>query len=193
VSWDGPVLNINTHSGERMSICFTPERVVGAGYDVHSRRSPFGRHYKPFMGDRYDPLAFFVGAPEDVVVLAREKPLQYLLDDFNGIVKPFVTAAFWSEGDWLTAAEPWPLVLEHGAHVLRIQLMEPETALAEWQENYGFSDAQVSLPKALFDRRIAKPTGRVALNDAERRMLTADGVAGLDYTRELLAAIGVDF
>jgi hypothetical protein len=191
LSWDGSNFNINTGSGEHLSVSFTPERVVGAAYDIHSPRYPFRTHYRPFGGDHYDPLAYVAGAPAAVVALAQAKPLRYLMDELQGVLQPIVTAAFWSEGELLAAAEPWPQVVEHGAHVLRIELLEPDAALPEWENEFGFSEAQVRLLASLFQRRLAAPDGQIWLTAEERRLLTAEGEAGVDESRALLAAVGI--
>jgi hypothetical protein len=189
--WDRSNYIYDTQSGGRVCIHFGPTRLVGALYEHESRRSPFGEGFVPFTGERYDPMAFFAGAPAEVIATAREQPLQYLLDDIDGVVQPWVTAAFWSEGDMLTAAEPWPNVLKHGGDMLHEHLLEPHEAYLEFQDGYEFTDEQIALVQSVFERRMAARSLPLHLTDADRRIFTAEGTGGLEESRRSLAAVGI--
>jgi hypothetical protein len=186
--WDGVNYTLNDVSGARGTVTFTPERVVAAFRDEHS----LARAAPPLQGTgRYAAEYYFAGAPEAVVALAREEALQYLFDTYQGVDQPVVTAAFWSEGATLRAIEPWPAVVEHGAHLLRIQLLPTDEAVSAWEEDYELSRAQVTLLRTIFERRMATPDGVVALTPRDHRALAAAGEDGLEESRALLAAIGI--
>ena len=38
---------------------------------------------------------FFQGAPSEVLQVANQETLQFLLDEVDGTIRPFITAAFW--------------------------------------------------------------------------------------------------
>jgi hypothetical protein len=186
--WDGLNYSLNDVSGARGTVTFTPERVVAAFRDEHhlSRAAP------PLQGiGRYAAEYYFAGAPDAAVALAREEALQYLFDTYRGVDQPVATAAFWSEGETLRAIEPWAAVVEHGAHLLRIQLLPADEAVSAWEEDYELSAAQVALLRAIFERRMATPDGIVALTPQERRALAAVGEEGIEESRALLAAVGI--
>ena len=186
--WDGFNYSLNDVSGARGTVTFTLERVVAAFRDEHS----LSRAAPPLRGTgRYAAEYYFAGAPEAAVALAREEALQYLFDTYRGVDQPVVTAAFWSEGATLRAIEPWPAVVEHGAHLLRIQLLAPDEAVSAWEEEYELSTAHVALLRTLYERRMATPDGIVAMTSQECQALAAAGEDGIEESRALLAAVGI--
>jgi hypothetical protein len=116
--------------------------------------------------------------------------LQYLLDDYEGSVQPIITAACWTDGDTLTAREPWQTVRAHADHRLTFLTLPMEEAIAAWIEEYEFSEKQAGLLRDLFTRRIATMPP-ILVNEQEHRALTAYGDTGLAESRGLLAAIGI--
>lgn len=129
--------------------------------------------------------------PPNLRALADQEALEYLYDEYGGVTMPIITAAFWSAGQYVTAAEPWPEVLRHGAHLIRIEAMETEAAISEWQAEYAWSEAEIRLMRALFNRKMATPTTPIMLEDWEHEALVANGSIGIEKSRELLASIGI--
>ncbi len=128
--WDGATYLLNNGSGDRAALTFTPTHVGAAFFDLHSVRSPFrDAPHLPFSQE-YHTEDYFVGAPATVQALAQRETLLYLFDDYQGQAQPLITAACWSEAEILTAREPWPEVRAHGAHLIDIQNMPPEVAIA---------------------------------------------------------------
>lgn len=50
-----------------------------------------------------------------------------------------IATAFWSAGEYLTAAFPWSDVFRNGAHIVRVELLPDSAALKDWQERYQAS------------------------------------------------------
>jgi hypothetical protein len=185
VSWDGPNYNRQDSQGTRGTVTFADYGLVGAFRDDNSPRCPWRGT------EDYDSQYFLKGMPEHLRSLAQEEALQYLYDEYKNIHGPIITAAFWSQNDSITAAEPWSDVLDHGAHILHMEFMEAEAALLECTHQYGFPDGQTSLLWSLFNRRITSPTQRVTFNDDDLHILTMQGNEGLTESLELLGAIGI--
>jgi hypothetical protein len=133
----------------------------------------------------------FNGISNELWTLANKEALQYVLDHYDRQVLPIITTAFWSEGERLTAAEPWNQVMEHGAHLIKFQLSSIETVIIGWQVNYELTPAQVDLMRKLFDLKIATPGHTIFLSKQELAILKSRGDKGLKECRELLAAIGI--
>jgi hypothetical protein len=136
--------------------------LLGAFYSLHSERSPIRGQ------GGYDPERFFrgAGAPHRA---AAELALQYLSLHDEGQAAPWVTAAFWDEGERLAAADPWDVVREDGgANLLDTELIEDEeAAFAAWQENYQMSPAQVGFARSLCARKLARPEAAIELTPAD--------------------------
>ena len=146
LSWDGPNYSRQDSQGTYGTITFAEDGLVGVFRDEHSPRAP--RHSEA----EYDLAQRLSGMPSDLVALAEREALQYVFDEYQGQVGPIITAAFWSTGDDVTAAEPWPTVVEHGAHLVRIEAMETEAAIVEWQQEYEWDAAEVTLLRSFFSR-----------------------------------------
>jgi hypothetical protein len=186
--WDGRNYTVNDVASARGTITFAEDCMVAAFRDERSRH----RAAPPRRGaGQYAAEYYFQGAPAEVLMLARNEALQYLFDDWQGGAEPVITAAFWSEGPMLTATEPWTAVLEHGAHLLQLQLLPPERGIPAWEQAYELSPEQRVLLGHLSERRLAQPDGVVAMTPAECQALTAVGDAGIEESRELLAAVGI--
>jgi hypothetical protein len=184
LSWDGPNYNRQDSMGTRGTITFLENLVVGVFRDDNSPRAPW-RSKKPL-----NLQEFLWGMPEDLLTIAHGQTLKYVVDEYEGVVGPIITSAFWSKGEYLTAVEPWSEVVTHGAHLIRIEVMETDVAIAEWQSQYELSTHQVDVIHSLFQRRISTPNWHVALRDNELRALTVGGIEGLTASLELLAGIG---
>ena len=114
----------------------------------------------------------------------------------DGISIPCITAAFWDEGEYLTAAAPWDLVLAEGARLVRIELIEDiGEALAEWQEGYQMTNEQLTLARSLFNRKMTQPEAPIELTAAEVEWLRSTSEEpnekGITACRDKLKAIGI--
>jgi len=189
--WDGVNYLFNRGNGDRATLTFTPEYVVAAFFDLHSERSPWRESPRFPFGSAYHAEDYFIDAPSAAQTIAQQETLQYLFDDINDQIQPTITAAFWSDGDAITAREPWAKVVEHGAHMIAHQTLPLEDAIAEWTQEYGLVKDQITLLRTLFTRWIASASP-IVITAEERKILTAQGDAGLAEARKLLAIVGIE-
>jgi hypothetical protein len=185
LSWDGPNYNRQDSQGTRGTITFVEDRVVGAFRDDASPRAPWN------TSQEYSPASRLRGMPPDLMALAERETLHYLVEEWKGIQSPIITAAFWSDGEQVTAAEPYAAVVAHGAHLVRIEMMKPEQAFAEWQAASEWSAVETELLRRLYERRMATMGTLMVLQADEYEQLVARGQDGFREVRELLAAIGI--
>jgi hypothetical protein len=158
--WKGQNYSINGH-GLYGTLTFEGKSLVGIFFDPHSERSPYQ------CPDTYDLNRFFRGMSRYHRSLAEREALQHieLFDETN---IPCITTAFWDAGDYLTAADPWEVVLAEGARLVEIELIEDlDVALAARQESYQMTPEQVALARSLFQRKMAQPATPIALTPAE--------------------------
>jgi hypothetical protein len=188
--WDGNHYLLNDGSGDRAAITFGENYVVAAFFDLHSERSPWRDLPRFPFGSTYRAEDYFVGAPGPVWAIAQCETLQYLLDDYEGSVQPIITGACWSDGDMMTAREPWTTMREHADQRLTFLALPVEEAIAAWVEEYEFLEKQVVLLRDLFVRRLSTASSML-LTARELGELTAYGNTGLAESRELFAAIGI--
>jgi hypothetical protein len=183
--WTGDVYQLNDWEGTSGVVVFLTNAAVGAFYDVHSR------HKWDWL--LQNQASFFRGMPADLRVIAERIALQYLLQDVEHRVMPLVTAVFWSEGETLSAAVPWPEFMENGGHILRNHLLDRKEALAEWAEGYDMTEEEVAFAERLFDRKQVAKSSWIDLTEDEARRLEqhAEKREGMKQCRKSFAEIGV--
>lgn len=72
-SWDGINYNMNDGQGCRATITFHSKNIVAVFQSIKSYRN------------RKETNDYFRGAPEEIIEIAQNEDLQYVLDDANGI------------------------------------------------------------------------------------------------------------
>lgn len=184
-SWDGSNYCVQNSMGARGTVTFSDENVIGVFFDENSPRNPLR------SGAEYNLLTFFRGANPELVALAQNEALQYILSEYNGTLTPIITSAFWNEGEFLTAAEPWSEVIFHGAHLIRADTLDTTSAIAELQSAYDFSSSQINFVQSLFDRKMKAPHSNILVDSKEFEILKENGDEGITESCNLLATIGI--
>jgi hypothetical protein len=140
--------------------------LVGVFHDAHSARF--------YTDDEMEREQFFQGCPPYQRALADQGALPYLELEFEGKLLHRVTAAFWDEGEYLAAADPWEVLLKHGISLINNEVIENKEALfAKFQTSYGMSAEQVAFARSLFERKLARPPALIELTPAETRFLAS--------------------
>jgi hypothetical protein len=140
--------------------------LVGVFFFSESDRSPYT------CKEGYDLERFFRGCPQYQRSLAEQMALPYLQDEDEGKVLYRVTTAFWDNGEDVTAADPWELVLWNGANLIENELIENrDAAFARFQTGCGMSPEQVAFARKLFERKMAQPSETIELTASEVRFL----------------------
>lgn len=140
--------------------------LAGAFYSAKSSRGPNAGE------GQQEREVFFRGCPPQQRELAETEAVQFLLFEIHP-GGPCITTAFWNDGEFLTAADPWHTVLENGVDLIRIELIEDmEEALAEWQEAFDLSQRHVDMARSIYERRLRKPDGGMTLSESECTFLS---------------------
>jgi hypothetical protein len=165
--WAGNDYGLNGADGRQGFVCFeggpwTVEgRMVGVFFSAHSPRSPL-------HADRYELEAFFQGCPAFQRSVAEEVMHPAMEYFEKGNKNACITAAFWDEGDHLSAADSWDEIMDNGVDLIANELIEDvELAYRAWQEEYDMSDEQVEFVKSLFHRKMVEPKAPFELADEE--------------------------
>ncbi len=191
-SWDGTNYNVQDSVGSRGTIAFEgaqAEKVVGVFFYEKSNRNPFHKKSK------YDLARLLVGLPQDLRSLANDEALQYVLQKYNNTTLPIITSAFWADrmDERVTAAEPWSQVLEHGAVLIRNQLLPPDLALEKWASDYDLNPSEMALTKSLFRQKMAIRSESFVLDESDGDLWAkiSKGQKGIESSRESFLEIGI--
>lgn len=201
--WEDGHYRLDNGGGDLGTITFADGRVVGVFFAHESERSPWNPDRPPYDLDWY-----FRGMPADLRALAEQDAVPYMTDPSapGGLLR--ITAAVWSEGGLLEAAEPWPNLFWHGLVIIETELRSPERALSRLQSDYNLTALQMHLLQTLYARKVAKPTEAFTLTSEERTLLVIERPSkmpawkrqrltgdendeGIALCRELLAPIGI--
>jgi hypothetical protein len=206
--WDGSNYLLDNESGDCGVVTFAQNRVVAMFFFHEDHRSAWQNLSVP-----HDLRTYFAGMPDDLLALAEDHTFRwmsrYIGPDTMSVILPrdwvgeavdiragdhraaIITAAFWGTGDDITAAEPWPEVFTHGAHMLDYQLMNPDDALRAWRDNYGLSRRALRRIRDLYMRWLSAPDGSLVLSFGEARQILPKDEEDARYVRGQLASIGI--
>jgi hypothetical protein len=183
--WEGMTYLLDNMSGWTGAIYFGESETIGAFFAADSSRNPF-----PSNGLDYDVTSYFAGMPPSMWRAAEDNVLRYLTDTLGGQAVPVITAAFWGEGDSISAAESWSQMYWNGVVLIDRQLMPPDTALAAWRVQYSLSDEQVAFIRSLVHKRFNTSAMYIVLNSSEWDMLKPENANYIDEVRASLQTIG---
>src|SRR5262245_28339919 len=142
VVWSGAILDGIVHAarGGTTSGCWKCNHYLTNGEDGREGAITFaGGHWyadAPLIGVFYNAHSprraseeealerYFRGCTPYQRDLADQFALPYLQLDHNGRLLHRVTTAFWDEGDYVTAVDPWDEVLKNGADLLKDAFIE---------------------------------------------------------------------
>lgn len=161
-SWDGINYCMNDSQGCRATITFHNKYIIAVFQAVDK------------VDRNIDALDFFDGAPEEIIELAKNEALQYVLADVDGIVKPVVTAAFWGTWDKLNSVQSFDSIVKNGGHIIHSQLLPYNDAMDKWRDYYGLDAKQISLIQRLFNAKIGSNDESFILHDDEIKLLYGD-------------------
>jgi hypothetical protein len=195
--WAGQDYVATNQQGLYGTVSIEGSLMIATFFDRESDRSPY------LAGKNHDIDRLFQGCPVCHRCLLETRA--NLAPDLLGDGTRCATAAFWDDEEddeeCVTAVDPWEVVLNEGARLIRIELIEDiEEALSEWQVDMDMKQEQVVFTRSLFARKIAQPTGMIDLTRAEVTFLRSTSGKPSDkktdeermtVCRHRLAALGI--
>lgn len=175
-SWDGINYSIQDSEASRGTITFHSEYLVAAFRNDKSKR--ITEISKIRKAEEY-----FIGAPNDVLKLAKTEALQYLLSNIDGNTIPLITTAFWGTGGYIFSVDSQSEMLKNGCDLIERQLLDIKEAVDAWKDYYDMSKEQVDLLESVFKRKVAQPLGEIVLLKSEVAMIGSTEQEGLDESR----------
>ena len=160
--WDGINYCMNDSRGCKATITFHTKYIIAVFQDIEK------------VDWNIDALSFFDGASNEIIEVARNEALQYMLDENDGVVKPVVTAAFWGTWDRLNSKQTVADIIKSGGHIIRSQLLPYNDAMNEWRDYYDLDSKQISLIQKLFNAKISSSGKSLILHDEEIKLLYGD-------------------
>jgi hypothetical protein len=191
-SWDGLNYSVQDSMGSRGTICFAvgkdgkPVRCGGAFFANKSPRR------KLTDGWPQDPFTHFDGCNEPELGLVREAFL-YLLESFHGEGRPWVTSGFWTDAGRLVSQDDEAEFLQHSGRLLERQLLPIEAAVGQWSAAFSLSGVETDMLRALYHKKVTKPTKWVVLTPDQLALVREHRQAGVDASWELFAQIKIRF
>ncbi|MEO3943972.1 hypothetical protein [Gorillibacterium sp. CAU 1737] len=180
-SWDGETYNTMDGSGGRGTITFKGKYVVGAFRNNNLTRTEIP-----------SAIDFFKDAPKEVLELAKNETLQYLLvEDEDATATPSITTAFWGDRDAITSVDNIVKLVQCGGYLVERQLMKSDSAIEAWRDYYEMTSEQVDLLKSIYDRKMKNPDESIVLTKREIEIIGAENSDGLSECMTSFEEIGV--
>ncbi|MCU5663774.1 hypothetical protein OCB72_03220 [Bacillus cereus] len=172
-SWDGFNYSMQDTQGGRGTITFHPNYTIVCLQDVNSER----------IDEWIDAENYFEGAPSEVIHIAKEETLQYILEEVEGETVPFITTAFWIEDSGAYSIDSFEEMEEHGGFLLEIPLLDLQSAI-ERLEEYELTEEQIELLQLVYERKIKNPNEEIMLSKEEVAMIGTDDSEGLEVSKD---------
>ncbi|MEK4425936.1 hypothetical protein [Solibacillus sp. FSL K6-1523] len=180
-SWDEDNYSIVDDSGGRGTITFKENYFVGAFRNDNFLRT-----------DISTAIDFFTGAPIDVIELAKNETLEYLLEeDEKGTISPSITTAIWGDNDTITSIDNIVRIVQCGGYLLEKQLLDSDVAIEGWRDYYEMTSEQVDLLRSIYVRKINKPHEKITLTKSEIKQIGTESIEGLSESVNSFEEIGV--
>lgn len=181
ISWDGFNYNMNNSQGSRGTITFHPDFFVA------------GFRNDELSSDSWSAKDSLSQAPEKVIRLAEQETLQYLLENIDGEMLPSITTAVWGDKKQIFSCHPLEEMLERGGNLLEIQSMNPTSAFDACEEEYEFTEEQMTLLKKLFHLKIAQLNEAITLSQCDIDSIGSRNAEGIYESKLLFAEIGIEW
>lgn len=173
-SWDGFNYSMQDTQGGRGTITFHPNYTIVCLQDVNSER----------IDEWIDAENYFEGAPSEVIHIAKEETLQYILEEVEGETVPFITTAFWIEDSGAYSIDSFEEMEEHGGFLLEIPLLDLQSAIERLEEEYELTEEQIELLQLMYERKIKNPNEEIMLSKEEVAMIGTDDSEGLEVSKD---------
>ncbi|MCU4980131.1 hypothetical protein BK739_27200 [Bacillus thuringiensis serovar pirenaica] len=173
-SWDGFNYSMQDTQGGRGTITFHPNYTIVCLQDVNSER----------IDEWIDAENYFEGAPSEVIHIAKEETLQYILEEVEGETVPFITTAFWIEDSGAYSIDSFEEMEEHGGFLLEIPLLDLQSAIERLEEEYELTEEQIELLQLVYERKIKNPNEEIMLSKEEVAMIGTDDSEGLEVSKD---------
>ena len=121
----------------------------GGAVPIFIKRTLLGNDNR--ISSDIEALNYFQGAPKDIIKIAKEETLQYLLEEVNGTVVPLITTAIWGDETTLLSIDTLEELYKNGGEILKRQLMDTHSAIQSWREYYEMNEEQVNLLENLYE------------------------------------------
>jgi len=168
-SWDGINYCTNDGCGRKAAVTFHERYVIAVFCDAQT------------ADEQKDATDFFDGASAELLEIAQNEALQYMLERVDGVTKPVITAAVWGTWEQLCGMLPW----ESDDHILRVQLLPFDEAMEAWRAYYDLDGKQVSLVRSLFQAKVSAGKNAVFLQKKDLGALYGDQNECLVSLKEL--------
>ncbi|HHK5616076.1 TPA: hypothetical protein ACQUNC_005015 [Bacillus paranthracis] len=173
-SWDGCNYSMQDSQGGRGTITFHPDYTIVCLQDVNSER----------IDEWIDAKNYFEEAPSEVIDIAKEEALQYVLEEVEGETVPFITTAFWIEDSGAYSIDSFEEMEEHGGFLLEIPLLDKESVMERLEEEYELTEEQIELLQLVYERKIKNPNEEMMLSKEEVAMIGTDDSEGLEVCKD---------
>ncbi len=145
-SWDGINYSTQDSAGCRGTITFFEDKVVAVFQDYNQIN--YDSYTEDFIYKNFE------GADYSIIEIAQKEALQYVLEDVNGKVMPYISTAFWGDKEQIWSNSDYKNFMKKSGHIIENHMLSLNESLDAWQEYYDMSQEQRNLVESLFNKKI---------------------------------------
>jgi len=159
-SWDGINYNFQNMEGVRGVISFSEGEYICAIQNDEEYEEDIEQQVAEILK----------GASAEILDLAQEEALQYMMVDYKGKYVPFITSAFWGDGDINYSNQSEEQLIKKSEKIIMPFLYSEDDAKKYWKNYYEMTDEQIGLAEDIYKRRISL-SGKLNLSKDEANKL----------------------
>lgn len=161
-SWDGINYSTNNGLGCRGTITFSSKYTVAVFRDENVITQ--------------NMELFFDTSDIDLMNVANEEALQYMLESRDFGIFPTISSAFWGIHEDIFSRYDFSYLNTYGVHLIENQIRKIEEAMGYWIEYYEMDKDEVRLAMKLFHLRCNEPETIIKLNEIDLDILSENGI-----------------
>ena len=183
-SWDGMNYSIQDSAGARGTITFSQDYFVAVFRDDNSERLSKKNSMREYKH-------YFDGAPSEIIELAKQEALQYLLQKVDGNIVPLITTAIWGNETETLSNDTFKDMQNNGGFLIQRQTLDIEEAFDSWKEYYDMTEPQYNLLRDIYKRKVEQPNQFLILSTEQINLIGTDDEEGLEESKTSFNEIGI--
>lgn len=183
-SWDGMNYSIQDSAGARGTITFSQDYFVAVFRDDNSERLSKKNNICEYKH-------YFDGAPSEIIELAKQETLQYLLQKVDENIVPLITTAIWGDETETFSNDTFKDMQNNGGFLIRRQTLDIEEAFDSWKEYYDMTEQQYKLLRDIYKRKVEQHNQFFILSIEEINLIGTDDKEGLEESKTSFNEIGI--
>lgn len=186
-SWDKFNYNIQDNNGQRGTITFRNKYCVAAFRNENSVRMSEVVNNQQYLKN------YFFNYNQEIIDLANNETLQYLLDETTYGIVPCITSIFFGENNVVYSKDNLNDIFENGGNLIKYQLLNFNNAIEKWINYYDMNNNEILLLEFIFRKKVKEYNTPIFLSKNEVSLLDINNYEGFKESKISFLEMGIYF